>query len=190
MNSILPPEVELDPDGLQLKLLTLNNAPAYWDFVEADRSHLTRFDPYDSVYNYDLPSIETTIDRIFTANLTGLELTRGLFFKDNLIGRFYVGLDHDNLCATLGWGIALRYQGRSFITRAGRFYLRHLFHDLGYVRAQIMCRTDNVRSVYVAEGLGLRHEGIIRNGRIIDGRPYDSLLYGMTDSDWHTLRPS
>jgi ribosomal-protein-serine acetyltransferase len=74
------------------------------------------------------------------------------------------GVDVLTLSAMLGYWIATSSAGRGLMTEAGARVVRFAFEDLRLHRIGLYAAPDNVPSVRVAEKLGFRREGLLRDG--------------------------
>jgi len=75
-------------------------------------------------------------------------------------------------------------------TEVAFLFLRHLFDDLGYRRAEWKCDNDNEPSKRAALRLGFQYEGLFRKHMIVKGRNRDTAWFAMTDDDWPAVRAS
>lgn len=70
--------------------------------------------------------------------------------------------------ADIGYRINQAYWGMGFAPEAGQAMVKAAFELLGLNRLQIRCFTKNAGSVRVAQKLGFRQEGLIRQGAILN----------------------
>ncbi len=86
--------------------------------------------------------------------------------------------------AEIGCELAPEHWGRGYPMEAGRLLLRIGFRDLGLHRMFAHCAADNADAVCLAERLGLRQEGRLRENVRFDGRWRDTLVYGILEQEW------
>lgn len=86
--------------------------------------------------------------------------------------------------AEIGCELAPEQWGRGYPLEAGRLLLGIGFEELGLHRVYAQCVADNVDAICLAERLGLRQEGRLRENVRIDGRWCDTLIYGMLEQEW------
>ena len=80
----------------------------------------------------------------------------------------------------VGWLILPQYQGKGYMTEAGRALLRHLFDDLGVHKVEALIAPANKPSAALARRLGFRLEGgPIRDRWLVDGKWHSVMLYGL-----------
>ena len=89
--------------------------------------------------------------------------------------------------ADIGYELAPEYWGRGYATEAALTIVSFGFRDLGLHRVSSWCIADNAASVRVLERVGLRLEGRLRDNEYFKGRWWDTLLYGLLESEWSNL---
>jgi ribosomal-protein-alanine N-acetyltransferase len=70
--------------------------------------------------------------------------------------------------ADMGYRLNKNYWGKGYATEAGHAIVGFAFDTLKLDRLQIRCFRNNPASVRVAQKLGFKQEGLIRNGAILD----------------------
>lgn len=82
-------------------------------------------------------------------------------------------------------------EGQGYITEAVRGLTVFAFEILQAKRLEIRCDQRNVRSRKVAERLGYKLEGILRNHRLtVDQKLENTCVYSMIPEEFHTLTSS
>jgi RimJ/RimL family protein N-acetyltransferase len=85
----------------------------------------------------------------------------------------------------IGYWCRTRFEGQGYITEAVRGILRFGFATMGARRVEIHCDLLNGRSMRVAERVGMRREGELRNESVgMDGTLRTMVVFGMTDGEW------
>lgn len=88
----------------------------------------------------------------------------------------------------LGYWVNRQYEGQGYITESARALVALAFRALHANRVWLSCSPFNLRSRRVAERVGFRLEGELRNERRMpDGSLRDTLMYGMTTADHEAL---
>ena len=108
-----------------------------------------------------------------------------------LIGtaRLHNDIPHD-LQGSVGYAFGRGHWGRGFAFEAATAMLDFGFDTLGLHRIEATIEPDNQRSLRVAEKLGLRLEGRMKERfRFPDGWR-DALLYATTEDEWRRRRES
>jgi ribosomal-protein-serine acetyltransferase len=85
--------------------------------------------------------------------------------------------------AEIGYWIASDLEGRGYVTRATRRLMDVAFGAAGLHRLVIRCAMDNGRSRRVAERLGFRLEGLLREAQWVGGRFVDQHLLALLCTD-------
>lgn len=77
------------------------------------------------------------------------------------------------------------YWGRGIGRSALKMWIGEIFNSHPeIVRLGLSTWSGNLRMVSLAEKMGLRKEAVYRKARIVDGRYYDSLSYGILREEW------
>jgi len=87
----------------------------------------------------------------------------------------------------IGWFLDQGYQRRGIATEAARRSLGFLFNDLDAHKVIVITRDTNPRSQKLAERLGFRREGHLRECRIESGKRYGLLYYGMLRTEFSSI---
>jgi ribosomal-protein-serine acetyltransferase len=92
-------------------------------------------------------------------------------------------LDSGNRSGELGYWLAADRQGRGIVTGACRALARHGFESLGLNRVVLIAAAANARSRGVAERLGFRLEGELREYEWLYDHFVDAALYALLRRD-------
>jgi len=84
----------------------------------------------------------------------------------------------------IGWFLDKGYQRRGIATEAVRRSLKFLFNDLNAHKVIVITRDTNPRSCMLAERLGFRREGHLRESGIDNGKRYGLFYYGMLRTEF------
>ncbi len=96
-----------------------------------------------------------------------------------------IGVDPVHRRAELGIAIGEKGDwGRGYGTDAIRVVLRFAFEVLNLRRVELITDIDNERGIRAYEKCGFVREGLLREHRLIDGRPIDSVAMAVIRSDW------
>lgn len=175
-------------DDLRLQLYERRHAAELFALIDQNRATLHRWFPWveettspDDVLDF----IDRSLARF--ARRDGFE--GGLRWHDRLVGGLGVhNVDRDGGSGEIGYWLAQPAQGKGLMTRAVAALVRHLFEQEGFVRIEIRCDPDNVRSRAIPERLGFRLEGRLRRAGVLRGRPFDHAVYGLLDDEWRAKR--
>ncbi len=85
--------------------------------------------------------------------------------------------------ADIGYRINQNYWGQGFAPEAGEAMLKIAFEGLDLSRLQIRCFANNPGSIRVAQKLGFREEGMIKQGAIINVMT-DYYIFGLLKEEY------
>ena len=109
----------------------------------------------------------------------------GIEFEGKFIGTIdYVMLQEHNKVGEIGYVLAEEYWNKGIVTEAARKVIDFGFNELGLVRIQARCFTENIGSFRVMEKTGMTHEGTLRKAMFAKGRHRDIEMYAITDEDY------
>ena len=100
--------------------------------------------------------------------------------EDNsLIGLINITGTNANRRAEIGYWIGKPFWGKGYGTEAARAVIKYGFEELNHNRIYALAFTDNPGSWRIMEKSGMKHEGILRQHVIKDGRPVDLTYYAI-----------
>lgn len=106
--------------------------------------------------------------------------------KGELIGTCGLRLeDNKNQQASFGCAIGRPYWGKGYASEASRAILDFGFTHLPIHRAYAETNRENTRARQLAERMGTRLEGILREHRHFRGRWWDTAIYAILKDEWH-----
>ena len=85
--------------------------------------------------------------------------------------------------ADIGYELAPDHWGNGYATEAASAIVQFGFAELKVHRVWAWCIADNVASAHVLEKLGLMLEGRLREKEYFKGRWWDTLIYGLLESE-------
>jgi len=88
--------------------------------------------------------------------------------------------------ADIGFELAPEYWGQGYATEAVTAVVDFGFRKLLLHRISSWCIAENTASARVLERLGLQLEGRLRENDYFKGRWWDTLVYGLLESQWGT----
>ncbi|OVE49361.1 GNAT family N-acetyltransferase [Chromobacterium violaceum] len=98
------------------------------------------------------------------------------------------GINAAHRYARLGYWLADSHVGRGVMSRALALLMRYAFEELGLHRLELGCAPENLRSCRVAERLGFRLEGELRDAQFLNGRFWNMRCYGLLADEWKNRR--
>ena len=87
--------------------------------------------------------------------------------------------DRRNNSVEIGYDLLPEYRGHGYMNEALRSALDFAFRTMDVNRICATIHPDNSRSIRLAENLGFRKEGILRDLLFADGRYHDHCLYAL-----------
>ena len=175
--------VELRDGDLVLRTLDSRDVSALFTVIDADRERLGRFLPWVEETRTEGDTLRF-IDDAADERRRRRSLVLGIVVDGALrgtIGLHYV--DWFDRSAEIGYWIASPLEGRGYVTRATQQLLGLAFGAAGLHRLVIRCAIDNARSRRVAERLGFRVEGLLREAQWVSGRFVDQHLLSLLRTD-------
>lgn len=175
-------------DGLHIRLLGPEDAPALFALIDASRGELREWVPWvDRTRRVE--DTEGFIRRALDQHKGCTGLHAGLWLDGRLVGGIgYVGLDVDNRRAMVGYWLAAPYRGRGLATRACLAMTDVAFRKLLMNKVEIYCGLDNLKSRAIPERLGFKPEGVLRQYEWVNDHYVDVVAYGMLAGEWRDAR--
>jgi ribosomal-protein-serine acetyltransferase len=176
------PRFELS-EGVQLRSLTEADVKELYALIEANRSYLATWMPWaagqtvDGTAEFVRKSIKQEADD------DGFQVA--VIVDGAVAGVLGHEVDRENRTTTIGYWLAEDRQGRGLMTAAVKRLLEHAFDELRLNRVGIEVAPNNPRSRALAERLGFREEGLLREAeRFADDDYRDLVLYSLLASEW------
>ena len=94
------------------------------------------------------------------------------------------GIERSDRSTTIGYWLAAPYQGRGLMTAVVRTLVDHAFDEWRLHRVELRAAPGNRRSRALAERLGFREEGLLREAERFGDEYRDLVLYAMLVSEW------
>ncbi|MES2701243.1 MAG: GNAT family protein [Bacteroidota bacterium] len=112
-------------------------------------------------------------------------LVLGIFYNDHIIGG--IGMHHwhqPTRRAQIGYWISHEYEGQGIINKCLCRLIDFLFEKIGLNKIEIHFVPANTRSARVAERIGARVEGILRQSVLRNGVAEDIVIAGLLKGEW------
>lgn len=108
--------------------------------------------------------------------------------NNKMIGTIELFNHYANFKAEMGYALNPAYWGMGIVPEAATALLHWGFEELNLKRIEINLFVDNFQSERVCQKLGLKLEGIIRNGYMrYDGKIFDEKKYSITDTEFFKI---
>jgi ribosomal-protein-serine acetyltransferase len=171
------------PEGRELRELEEADADELHALIERNRAQLSRWLRWAREQ-----TPEQTLDYIQGARAKESEasgLRRAIIAEQRIVGVVdFRQIDWGNRCAEIGYWLDQTHQGRGVMTAAVAALAHHAFDGLHLNRIEIRTDVRNTPSRALAERLGFRYEGTLRQSyRVTDERYSDEAVYSLLRSD-------
>ena len=134
-------------------------------------------------------SVNDELDFIEISRKDRLQGSSGVWLiKENniLIGSISINwIDWDNKSCGLGYWLSEDKTGNGIVTRCCHSMIENLIFNNKIHRFVIEVAINNYSSRKVAESLGMRLEGIIKDRELLYGEYVDAALYAITAPEWN-----
>ena len=171
-------------DNLLLRSYEVADAQELFDVINHSRRHLNPWLNWVSKTTrpeHSLEFIQRSLQQVHDQE--GLAL--GIFSDDKLIGG--IGMhdwDQDTKKAQLGYWISAAHEGKGVVTGSLVKFIGFLFDTIGLNKIEIHFVQGNGRSAKVADRLGFKIEGVIRQSTLRHGMLEDIVVTGLLRSEW------
>lgn len=171
-------------DNLLLRSFQPDDAAELFRAVDESRQHLRpwlRWVDATTKQEHIQQFIHRTLQQLH--NQEALEL--GLVHNRHIIGG--IGMhewDHMLKKAQLGYWVRKEYEGQGIVNKALTRFIDFLFEKPGLNKIEIHFMPSNKRSAAVADRLGFKVEGVIRQSYFFNGRLDDLVITGLLKSEW------
>ena len=175
-------------DGdIMLRTFTAEDAEQLFNAVDSSRAHLRPWLSWvdaSTRQEHSLQYIQQAMQ--WQEDQAGLVL--GIFDNQAIIGE--IGLhhwDHSLKKGQIGYWICREYEGKGIVNKSLARFIDFLFAKLALNKIEISFMPANKRSAKVAERLGCKIEGVLRQSYLKDGKLEDLVVTGLLKSEWKPL---
>jgi ribosomal-protein-serine acetyltransferase len=175
----------------ELRLLEESDAEELHAVVEANRPHLAQWLPWAAAQTLADTRAFLALARRQAADNNGFQCA--ILASGRIVGTIgFHRVDWGNRATSLGYWLAEDAQGEGTMTMAVRALVDWAFNGWGLHRVEIRAAVGNSRSRAVAERLGFREEGLLRQVERVGGRYLDHVVYAVLAAEWGktTAEPS
>lgn len=171
-------------DGLAVRTYVVGDAEELFALIDASRDRLRPW----MLWEPTTTTVEDTRGFIQACLASTDYEGNGLWRDGRLIGGIGLSLDTLADSGEIGYWLAGAHEGQGVVTRACARFFDFAFDELGLHRMELSAAVGNERSRAVAARLGMREEGIARDGcRVADGY-LDLVSYGILEDEWRARR--
>jgi len=178
--------VRIETDRLVLRDFVVDDWPSVLAYQRDPRYH--RFYPESWINRTDdqvRAFVQRAVDRQIEQPRRVFQLAITLPENGEVIGSCRVsrGLENQSVAET-GYELHPDYWGRGLATEAARAIAGYGFREVGVHRIEAYVIADNAASVGVMRKVGFRLEGRLRENEFFQGRWWDTLVFGLLDTEW------
>jgi [ribosomal protein S5]-alanine N-acetyltransferase len=178
-NTIVNKPILLKGNGIQLKLLTPENAEELLEYYIRNKEHLRSFEPARDESFYSLEVQKRDLIENYKGFLNGVSINLGIFKNNNLIGKIRVsnivmGVFRN---AFVGYSMDKNEQGRGYMKEALKLVLDYAFEYMELHRIEATTLLDNIKSQAVLLACGFKEIGISKKYLFINGEWRDHKIF-------------
>lgn len=167
-----------------LQLLQLEDAPALFQAVDANRQHLREWLPW-----VDDTRTVADSERFIAFGLQqmadGNGFHSGLWHEGRLVGVLgYNYIRQEEARTEFGYWLIKEAEGKGLMSRAVQAMLAYAFNDLGMKYIEIRCAVGNQRSQNIPQRLGFRYIGRAAQMDWLYTRYVDIDTYSLSVEEW------
>jgi ribosomal-protein-serine acetyltransferase len=162
-------------ENIKLDPLSLSYTTDVFNALDKDRDILRQWLPF-----VDFTKEENDSKSFIETTITSADKTFVILYKEQFAG--LIGIkDIDNLSrkGEMGYWISPEFQNKGIVTLSAKRLIEYAFCDLNLNRLQINAAVGNAQSNRVAQKLNFKHEGIIRDGVLLDSGYSDMNMYSL-----------
>ena len=186
---ILSPIIIVD-DELSIIVPTSEDAVELFSLVDDNRKYLREWLPW---LDTNL-SVKDELDFIEISQKDRIQGSSGVWLireKNDLVGTISINwIDWDNKSCGLGYWISEDKVGKGIVNRCCKSLINNFILNNQIHRFVIEAAVENHASRKVAENLGMRLEGIIKDRELLYGAYVDAALYAITAPEWYLFTRS
>ncbi|HBL84969.1 MAG: hypothetical protein A2Y17_07020 [Clostridiales bacterium GWF2_38_85] len=184
LNKLLKSLPMLETDQLTLSKITVKNTDDMYEY--ASRSEVTKYLLWEPHINlYETKGYIEFVQRKYRC---GEFFDWGVNYKaDNkFIGTIgFTTIDPDHEKAELGYVLSPAYWHMGLMSEAVKRVIEFAFYECGFNRLELKIMQGNANSMKLAEHLGFKFEGCLRDYMIVKGKPENICIYSLLKSEYN-----
>ena len=172
-------------NDLLLRSYVPEDATALFHAIHKSRKHLRPWLNWVDTTTKEEHSLEF-IRSSLAAQHNQEAIALGIFLNGQIIGG--IGMhhwDHYLRIVHIGYWINKEHEGQGIISSSCRHFFSFVFEKLNINKIELHFLPGNKRSAAVAERLGCKIEGVIRQSIMINGTLQDVVIAGLLKSEWN-----
>lgn len=169
--------------NITLSLINQSHALPIFNMVNTNRSYLKQWLTF--VNNMTTVQIaQNFVNSTMQQNIDKTTFAFVIFFNQVMVGRIGVyKIDTQNKIGEIGYWLVETAQGNGIIINACKTIINFCFNTIALNRIEIKCATQNLKSKQVPLKLNFLHEGVIKQGELLNGNFIDLDLFALLKSE-------
>lgn len=170
------------------RMLEPADAPKLFAVIDRERAHISRFDTWPNLITNESEALEW-LNRHQECFLDSRGIFTGVLVDGELAGMCGIReMDWNMGTAECSYWLAKRFTGRGIVTLGLRRFADHLLLHRQFLKLEIRCNSQNLRSIAVAERLGFRLEATMRGSPTFPERLPPVNWYSLLQEEWLARR--
>ncbi|MDN4074872.1 GNAT family N-acetyltransferase [Fictibacillus terranigra] len=171
-------------EEISLKLIEKRDAQLLFQLTEYSRDHLRNWLGWVD-YSRTLKDTKNFIKLALQKYADHTDLVTLIWYRGIPAGSLALyDIKWNNFSGNIGYWLGKDFEGKGVMTRSCNAMVEYAFGTLGLNRLELKAALDNKRSRSVAERLGFRQEGELRQAEWLYDHFVDVAVYGMVAGDW------
>lgn len=171
-------------EQITLRQLHQGYAQELFRLVDKNREHLRTFLPWLDA-NQTQADSEQFIEMCQQHYLKNGTIQFAINYNNQLAGLVgFHPISTLNRSGAIGYWLAKEFCSKGIVTRATKEVIKYGFEHLHLNRIEIKCATQNTASNWVAQKLGLKHEGILRQAEWLYDHFVDHNVYSVLSNEY------
>ena len=175
-------------DHAELRLPELHHADEIYAIVDKNRAYLR---PWMGWVNesHGPDDIKKWINKTYEQLARDDGFQTCIFYDGRYVGGCgFVYMHGPSRRCEIGYWIDEEHQRHGLITMAARALIEYAIDKRNFNRVEIRCDPRNVRSAAVAQRLGFKLDGVLRENTIISGQIVDMAVWSLLAAEWKIAR--
>lgn len=179
----LPDSIRID-DQLELQLINERHVAEGFALIDANRLYLRRFLPWVD-HMLSAETFRNYVIKCGQQHKNGTDFGYMIFYEGHIAGRIGIHhIDYANKTGAIGYWLAEDQQKKGIVSGCARQIITESFNQLRLNRIELKCATENLGSKAIAERLGFRYEGILREAEWVNDSFVDLHLFAVLAKNW------
>ncbi|MEQ1703972.1 MAG: GNAT family N-acetyltransferase [Ilumatobacteraceae bacterium] len=163
---------------LTIRVARVADAPVFAAY--RSNPEIAKYQDWDMPYQAERALTRLTALEAFDDVAEGEWISFAIEHEGEVVGDVVASIREGGGIAELGFTLAPEHHGRGYASEAASAMVDHLIANHGVHRIEASLDPENVASMRVLEGLGMRQECLAPLGYLVRGEWVDDLRYAMT----------